>query len=247
MSERPDIWGIDADIVAYSVGFASQGDPVEDALLSTRSLIQTIMDGCECTKAQLFLTGRDNYRHDTVKSYKGNRSEAEKPQHLAAIKEYMVTSLDAIVAEGQEADDLLGIYAVREGWGIASLDKDLDCIPGWHYVWKGKREGLYEVSPVEADRFFYTQMLTGDATDNIPGLFNRTGKKAMAKTKAPLSEMDSPDSMYAYVLDVYLGAVEERKMPSDKSDVERWLFEQGRCLWIRRQENELWEPPCLAE
>ena len=74
---------------------------------------------------------------------------------------------------------------MRDGWGIATLDKDLDGVPGWHYVWKGKREGVFYVTETEADRFFYTQMLTGDATDNIPGLFKMVGVKALAKTKAP--------------------------------------------------------------
>lgn len=247
MTDRPDTWGIDADIVAYSVGFASQEDAVEEALLSTRSLIQTIMDGCGCSQAQLFLTGKDNYRNQISDTYKAHRADADKPVHLDAIKEYMVTTLDAIVADGQEADDLLGIHAVRDGWGIASLDKDLDGVAGWHYCWKGKREGLYHVSEVDADRFFYTQLLTGDSTDNIPGLFNRTGKKAMAKVKAPLAELTDPADMYEYVLSVYMDAVEEKRMSSEESDVKRWLAEQGGCLWIRRQEGELWEPPCRSE
>lgn len=247
MSDQPSIWGIDADIIAYSVGFASENDPVDEAILSTRSLTQAVMDGCSCQYAQLFLTGKDNYRHEFASDYKGNRSDVAKPRHLEAIKEYMVSTLDAIVSDGQEADDELGIHAVQEGWGIASLDKDLDGVPGWHYVWKGKREGLYHVSEVEADRFFYTQMLTGDSTDNIQGLFNRTGKKAMPAIKAPLGELDSPADMYKYVLSVYMDAVAERNAPSDQADVERWLLEQGRCLWIRREAGQIWEPPCPSE
>jgi hypothetical protein len=86
-------------------------------------------------------------------------------------------------------------------------------------------------------------MLTGDSTDNIPGLFKRTGKKAMAKVKAPLDELTQPAEMYAYVKQVYMDAVEEKGMPSDEADVTRWLLEQGRCLWMRREEGELWDAP----
>ena len=95
----------------------------------------------------------------------------------------------------------------------------------------------------EANRFFYTQMLTGDNTDNIPGLFKRTGKKAMAKVKAPLAELTDPADMYAYVKQVYMDAVAEKNMLSDEEDVTRWLLSQGRCLWMRRAEGELWDAP----
>ena len=53
------------------------------------------------------------------------------------------------------------------------------------------------------------------------------------------------EDMYSYVLSVYLDAVEEKVMSSDKQDVERWLLEQGRCLWMRREEGEMWTPPVL--
>ena len=109
----------------------------------------------------------------------------------------MINEYDAELQVGQEADDALSIAACTLGHGIATIDKDLDGCPGWHYNWA--KENIYYVTEVEANRFFYTQMLTGDSTDNIPGLFKRTGKKAMAKVKAPLAELTDPADMYAYV------------------------------------------------
>lgn len=244
--ERPSTWGIDGDILLYEVGFASNDDPVEFACHSLRQRVQGVMDGCECKQAQLFLTGTTNFRNDLSDNYKANRKDVDKPVHIDALRKYAINTLDAIVSENEEADDLLGIHAVRDGWGIATLDKDLDGVPGWHYVWKGKREGIYHVSEVDADRFFYTQMLTGDPTDNIPGLFKMTGVKALAKTKAPLLELDTPADMYAYVRSVYAEAYDKVGMcPDDKEEVlTNWLTRIGGQLWIRRAEGETYAPPC---
>lgn len=243
--DKPDIWGIDADIIAYSVGFAADGDPVNYAIASARSMAQDIINhvGAE---GFLYLTGKTNYRTteaDPEFPYKGNRADAKKPRHLMDIREYLIDQLGAIVSEGEEADDLLGIGAVQSGHGIATIDKDLLGVPGWHYNWRTGVE--VEVSEEEANRFFYLQMLTGDGTDNIPGLYKRVGKKATKKVKEPLESMDSPAAMYEHVRQVYLDGYDEVGMCLDdkESVVDRWLLSQARCLWIRREPGELWEPP----
>ena len=244
--QRPDTWGIDGDILLYEVGFASQDDPVDFARHSLRQRVQGVMDGCECKQAQLFLTGDTNFRNDISDQYKANRKGVDKPVHIDALRDYAINTLDAIVAENEEADDLLGIHAVRDGWGIATLDKDLDGVAGWHYCWKGKREGIYYVDELDADRFFYTQMLTGDSTDNIPGLFKMVGVKALAKTKAPIQEMTTPTEMYEYVRSVYAEGYDKVGMcPDDKDEVlTNWLTKIGGQLWIRRAEGEIYAPPC---
>ena len=235
-------WAIDGDIIVYAVGFASNDDPVQYALRSTRTAVENIMHTLTADAVDVHLTyGPDNYRFDIDPNYKGNRSGAPKPVHVQAIREYMVEELGAIMNYGQEADDALGIAATQHGHGIATLDKDLDGIPGVHYNWK--KRSVYWVNPEAADQFFYKQMLTGDATDNIQGLFKRTGVKAMKKVVEPLEYMDDPAEMYAHVKQVYMDAVAAKVMSSDESDVDRWLLQQGRCLWIRRKENELWVAP----
>ena len=244
--ERPDTWGIDGDILLYEVGFASVDDPVEFACHSLRQRVQGVMDGCECKQAQLFLTGKTNFRNELSDVYKANRSDSAKPVHLEALREYAINTLDAIVSENEEADDLLGIHAVQDGWGIATLDKDLHCVPGWHYVWKGKREGVFHITQEEADRFFYIQMLTGDATDNIPGLYKMTGVKALASIKAPLHDMTDPTEMYQYVRGVYGDAYDKVGMCLDTKEavLTDWLTRIGGQLWIRREVGETYAPPC---
>ena len=234
-------WGLDGDIILYSVGFASQDDPVEFALKSARSACESVMYDLGASRLHIYLTGAGNYREQVASDYKANRRDTDKPRHYAAIKEYMIDTLGATLVEGQEADDALGIGAVQHGHGIATLDKDLDGIAGVHYNWK--KRSVYYVSPEDADRFFYSQLLTGDSTDNIRGLFKRTGVKAMAATKEPLEYMDDPVDMYSHVKQVYMDAVERKRMPSDEADIERWLDEQGKLLWIRREEGQTWAAP----
>jgi len=240
----PEVWGIDGDVVAYAVGFKSQDDTLEEALTAVDATLQTIINSCG-DEGIIYLTDSgSNFRIDEASSafpYKGHRKDAEKPKHLEAIRQYMIDKYDAKLQVGQEADDALAIGAVQHGHGIATIDKDLDGVPGYHYNWKHER--TYYVTEVEADRFFYTQLLTGDATDNIPGLFKRTGAKAMAKIKAPLEELEKPADMYQHVKQVYMDAVESKGMTSDERDVERWLLSQGRCLWMRRAEGETWNAP----
>lgn len=94
----------------------------------------------------------------------------------------------------------------------------------------------------EADRFFYKQLLTGDATDNIPGLYKKVGMKATAKILDPIDDMVSTKDMFDYVRAVYLEGYEKVGMCLDEADavVDRWLLNQARCLWIRREEGQLW-------
>ena len=245
----PETWGLDGDIIVYSVGFASEDDPVSFALHSVKVMVQDILDSCGAKNGIVYLTGSDNYRNQHAHPdfpYKGNRKDSKKPRHLAAIREYMVEQLDAVVAEGEEADDLLGIGAVQHGHGIATLDKDLNGIEGYHYNWRKKE--VYMVSPESADIFFYKQLLTGDSVDNIPGLFKMVGVKATQKVIEPLYELDGPEEMYAYVRDQYLAGYDKIGMcPDDReTTVDKWLSHIGKCLWIRREEEEMWNAPSAS-
>ena len=237
------IWGVDGDIILYSVAFAAKDDPVEYALKSARSSCEQVMYAVNAESIVIYLTGSGNFRSEIADDYKGNRKSSEKPRHWLEIKEYMLESMGAILIEGEEADDALGYGAVQEGHGIATLDKDLDGVPGWHYNWR--RKEIYMVSPEDADRFFYKQMLTGDSTDNIPGLYRRTGRKVSKKMYEPFDEMDSPAEMYAQVREIYSDAYDSVGMCLDDKDevIDNWLLKQARCLWIRRDRGEVWEVP----
>lgn len=236
---------IDGDIVLYAVCFAANDDPIAYACRSARSFCKDVMHSLTVEGADIYLTGSGNYRKeygDEAYPYKGNRS-LDKPHHYAELRTYMVDNLGAIVVDGEEADDVLGVLGYAGTHVICTIDKDLNGVPGWHYNWKKKE--LYMVSPEDADRFFYTQLLTGDSTDNIPGLFKRVGMKATAKIKEPLADMTDPAKMYEYVRDVYMEGYMKVGICPDEADevIDSWLLRQARMLWIRREEGELWHAP----
>jgi 5'-3' exonuclease len=103
------------------------------------------------------------------------------------------------------------------------LDK-YSAIISVHYNF-GKREWS-KVTPIEGTLFFYTQILTGDNADNIKGLYGIGPKKA----DKLLDGCDTEESMWDVVVKAYDG------------DVDR-VVENARLLWLRRYDNEMWEPP----
>lgn len=126
--------------------------------------------------------GKGNYRKDLSPDYKSNRPELDKKirERLNYLHKYAV-SKGAIQADGMEADDLVSIWAHealenKEDYVICGIDKDLLQIPGHHYNY-GK-DTWQLINEEEALHNLYIQCLTGDNTDNIPGLKGIGPKKA---------------------------------------------------------------------
>ena len=110
---------------------------------------------------------------------------------------------------------------------ICTIDKDLKMIPGHHYNWVTKKKEF--INDADAIRFFYTQLITGDTTDNIVGIYGK-GIQAANKILQGLSTEEE-----------YLRAVALAYAVSDYEDPEEAMIENGRLLWIRREEGELWQ------
>lgn len=227
---------IDGDITVYRVGFSSDDLTEKYAKARATKLINTLVERCGGTEYTVFLTcsGRQ-FRHDiaTIKPYKGNRAKANRPKHYSALRDHLISRFDAVVSEYEEADDLIGIAGNQlrlagKPFTIATIDKDLRMIPGNHYNWV---KGLYDVvTPEEARLNFYCQLVTGDATDNIPGF----GRGAKAITQELTKEMSEHD-LYATIFGHYAARFGD--------DAEERLREVGRLLWIRRHKGQLWNPP----
>jgi len=191
---------------------------------------------------EFYLSGKKNFRKEiaTIKPYKGNRSEFQRPVHLNDARDFLVNKYDAIVTDGVEADDALGIRATsgqREDgrvFCIVSNDKDLKQIPGLHYNWVKKEWD--EVSEREALRSFYRQLLTGDATDNIPGV-EGIGTANAHKIIDPFTK---EQGMWQTVLEEYT-----ERYPNGyyNKSVKNALLELGQLLWIQRTNRVRWEPP----
>lgn len=141
---------------------------------------QFIIDGKigECkhvTKSdsvKLFLTPSWTFRHELAftRGYKANRKGAPKPHYYEDIRKYMTEEYGAVTGSMLEADDLMG-KAQTADTVICSNDKDMLQIPGRHYNFtKPEEEAFTTVDPTEGDKWFFTQLLSGDTTDNIPGV-----------------------------------------------------------------------------
>ena len=219
---------VDADILVYRFGFASDGDPAEFALARLSEFLDNLqmMDGID--EVWGYLTGSNNFRHEIAKTapYKGNRV-MEKPYHYQLLREYMERAWGFEVIDGMEADDAIGIEAYRhepEETIIVSIDKDLNMIRGHHYNFV--KEEKYFVTEEEAIRNFYLQILTGDKTDNIVGLQGI----GPVKSKKLLKDCNTELEMYEAVLKAYDGD-------------EARVLENARLLWILREEKQVWQPP----
>jgi len=144
--------------------------PVEFALQATKTTMEAILARFDNPLYRLCLSGTTNFRDSvaTTKKYKGDRPP--KPKHYKAVGQYLEEQYGAKYTYGIEADDAIALDAASLGESvvIVSTDKDLRQIPGRHYDWTTGELG--RVSRREAAFNFCRQILTGDPTDNIPGL-----------------------------------------------------------------------------
>ena len=127
--------------------------------------------------------GRGNFRKDLYPKYKAQRKDLEEDMKAALNlgHKYMVEKYDAVQADGMEADDLVSIWAyeareAEQQYVICGIDKDLLQIPGNHYNF-GKKVHDF-VDDDTANLNLMLQCLTGDSTDNIPGIKGIGPKKA---------------------------------------------------------------------
>lgn len=201
-------------------------EPVENALHNVKSIIKNLVDAIGPKKYDLILTGETNYRNEiaTIKPYKGNRENLERPYHLAACREYMVNQYWARIVEGYEADDECAMLQRGDETCIASIDKDLLMVPGHHYDWV-KDKKVY-ITEEEGWKHFYTQMLVGDTVDNIRGC------PGIGKVGAPkILEGLTPKEMKCAVGLEYAIRCEN---PEEEFE------ENARLLWMSRTEPNDW-------
>lgn len=204
----------------------------------------------------------DNFRFEVAKEkeYKAGRAST-KPFHFNNIFLYTLSNYPTVVDEtGLEADDAMCIeqYSrVKEkeyDTIICSRDKDVRQCPGWHYSWEcGKQPSI---GPMKVDllgfleekenkqiwgageKFFYYQLLTGDAVDNVGGVKGRGPRFAYNLLK----DATTVRQTYELVAEVYV------KTWGD--DWKKKFREQADLLWMVRElddkgERVRWRPPQL--
>lgn len=207
-----------------------------------------------------------NFREELAvqKEYKGGRKQ-DKPKHFYNLLAHMLANYDCVVDEnGLEADDMLCITQYKS-WEkkdtiICSRDKDVRQCPGLHYSWEINKQasvGPLFIEPLGflekkdktstgkpkpvtlfggGHKWFYAQMLTGDAVDNIGGLHGYGPVFAYNL----LNDAKTERECYELVAEVYV-----KNFPED------WkirMKEQADLLWMVRELDEenkpkLWLPP----
>lgn len=229
MTTKPKEALVDADFLSYRVAFAAQGESAKAAKARLKEWLDNLLyHTMDIEDYHLFLTGKGNFRDDIAKTqpYKGNRTGFVRPEHYQLCRDVMVEDYGASVSEGEEADDVVAYKSREKTYIMVHVDKDLDQLSGCHY--NPVKNEWYDVSEFEGFYNFYTQMLTGDRTDHIPGLAGI----GPAKAKKILKGCDSEQSLAEAV----------RKAYQDAGHGIDYYIEQGTLLWLRRTPNEIWKP-----
>lgn len=212
---------IDADLVAFRcAATVPEHEPLDVAIYRVDVLMRQILEATESEQYKTFLTGRGNFRKVINTEYKANRKDKEPPHYLQDCREYLIKEWNAVVSEGCEADDLLGIEQTDETV-ICSLDKDLLMIPGVHFNWN--KVEYTHVDQMLGLRTFYKQMLIGDRSDNIFGV-DKIGPVKAAKL---IDHLKTEQEMFNTVLQLY------------DDQYSRFIM-NAQCLWIMQKEKETW-------
>jgi DNA polymerase-1 len=207
---------IDADIVAYRAAAVSQENidwqdgktgptlSKQQALSSAKFIVDDWTERADCNKAILCFTGANNFRREVFPEYKSNR-KGDPPELLGQTIEWMKDNYESYSVHRLEADDLMSVFATSEyvkAAIIVSIDKDMQTVPAFVFnPDKDKRPRRIRVP--QADRFWMTQVLTGDSTDGykgIPGIGPKKAEKILEQTSSNL-----PD-LWSTVVSAYLEA-----------------------------------------
>ena len=182
---------IDADILIFKYAVANQytihwSDTVSSEVVTDFGKVTSIFDkyiesllkatGCE--KYVMAISSDFNFRYKVLPTYKHTRANLKDPQLREPLKNYVRTCHPKKEVKWLEGDDVMGVMATLQPdrFIIASIDKDLDQIPGRHYNWNKKKE--YVITQEEGDFFFYKQVLMGDSVDGYHGIPGIGPKKA---------------------------------------------------------------------
>lgn len=241
---------IDADMILYKFGFRNQeivnwanGARTEDtdffgAVKDIKKFTSELLEVTSCTDAIYCISSKTNFRHKILPSYKHNRDHNNRPLMFGPLKKYLRDNFRCKSFHDLEADDVMGILSTKVPgkYCIATLDKDLRQIPGWHYNWNHETEPTF-VTPFEGECLFYRQVLMGDSVDGFGGC-PRIGKVKSAKIiEACIHISESYPKGYIAPLEVW----EKIKETYAKKDLdEEYILQQARMARILQISDFEW-------
>lgn len=183
---------IDADWLIYTACAACETDIRWDEWINTLHLEQADVKDFISAKVSYWqeLTGHSDvvmclsdypsFRHSIYQDYKANRIGKRKPLGIRDIRLYVEQTYPTRTMIGLEADDVLGIFATGGQYQdpiIVSIDKDMRTVPCQLLA----NDAVETIHPVDADRAWMMQVLTGDTSDNYAGIKGH-GPVTAAKT-----------------------------------------------------------------
>ncbi len=165
---------VDADSIYFRVAYKTKK---KNEIRKNIDIMMKEIEG-QCfmpDEMKVAVKGIGNFRKDIYPDYKVNRKalEPDMKEALTYGHNYMIEKWNAVQADGMEADDLVSIWAYEareneDAYVVVGIDKDLKQIPGNHYNFV-KKEHVF-IDDDEAYMLLMIQALTGDTSDNIPGI-----------------------------------------------------------------------------
>ena len=210
MSKKPTLYLVDGSSYLYRAFHAlpnltnSRGEPT-GALLGVANMLKRLLNEDDPEYiAVVFDAKGPTFRHALYPEYKANRPPmpAELRQQVEDILEFTrMLGLPLLQVEGVEADDVIGTLArAAEKAGmncvISTGDKDMAQLVSDRTTLTNTmtdtdmdRDGVGEKFDVTPEQFVDFLALTGDKSDNIPGV-EKCGPKTAAKWLAAWGSLD---------------------------------------------------------
>lgn len=220
------------------------------------AIIKAVKQRFETTdlNVEIYLSGPGNYRYNiaTIAPYKGDRPPP--PVHYQVLRNYLSERWGAVVISGMEADDKVSIRireltADGEPCCLATIDKDLDQVPGLHYNYQ--KHAFYVVDEWDAEWTFWKQCLSGDSTDNIPGCYRLGEAKADKILTDCWEQWEDKNNREAWLEEVWWEIVRQyaknmntypERYPKGMLSEDAAL-ETARLVFMQHYEGQLWNPP----
>lgn len=189
----------------------SEDDPVfttkdtKEAEDASVAFVNSLIYKLSADSALLCFTGKENWRKQLFPEYKHNRKGKWVPELRGHLTDFLMAQFPSLRVAQLEADDLLGILqteknAKDEATVLASIDKDLLQIPGWHYNWNKNDEPVF-VEEADGEYLHMFQTLIGDPTDGYPGCPQIGPKKAC--DILPRNVMENPMETWGRIVTAY--------------------------------------------
>lgn len=231
-----DIQDSQGEIVIGS-GVEKVYPPIEFQIQKLKTKLAWIKNATKADELVIWLSPtskafKENFRLGLAKlqPYKGNRLLTPKSPDDPKLHAYLIEHQGAIEAEGQEADDECGIAACK-GHLVACIDKDvLYSVPGRKFNYNTGE--FTKVSESLAWLDYFKQVLTGDAGDNIPGIY-RMGDKTASKL-LEMKGKPTPQKLYNRVYEIY----KEYFKGEHPKQLANRLHENATLVWIRRKPGD---------